>query len=293
MSWLPMLAAEGVLGNISYPKVALPKHNGVRGGVADSILLARSLKPIPNLYCRELYGNELLNGMEGELVVGAWNDEEVFTESTSGVMSIQGEPDVHFYVFDMYHPTMPFLERLQELHRRVEVMNPEYISAVPYEILHSDEELEIYSNDALNLGYEGVVLRDPKAKYKNGRSTAAEGGFLRYCPWLRSEARVLAIHERLVNLNESKRNERGYLEKSSHKSNMVGAGTAGSATVEDLHTGIQFDIAIPTVKLQAEVWANLDKYLGALIRYKFKPAVKKGGKPRFPQMDGIRHKDDL
>lgn len=292
----PMLAAEGVLGKIKYPAVVLHKHNGVRGLNQQGQLVARSLKPIPNKHTRSLFSGKPMTNFDGELVVGDPFDEEVFATSTSGVMTAAGAPDVNWFLFDFYHPTAPFIDRLHMLaHAVAEAKDAGHqrIECIPWQVIHSDDELVDYSNHALAMGLEGLVIRDPNGTYKEGRSTAGEGGLMRYCPWFRSEAIILAIHEGEVNLNPSKVNELGYLKKSSHKDNKVGSGRAGAFTVKDCTTGLEFNIPVPTVKFQEEVWGDQDKFIGLMIKYKFKPPVKLGGKPRFPQYEGIRSPLDM
>lgn len=293
MIWNPMLAGEAVLGSVEYPTVALPKLNGIRGLNQGGLMYARSLKPIPNDYVRELFSLPELDGLEGELVVGDYAHEEVFSNSTSGVMTKEGVPPIQWHIFDMFHPNWHFVDRLAAAREVVYAFDDPRITIVEAKVLQNDDELVEFSNYALGAGYEGLVLRDPYATYKQGRSTSKEGGFLRYCPWFRSEAVVIAIEEGKVNLNESKRDERGYLKKSSHKANKVGSGRAGAFVVRDVVTGVQFNMPVPTVALQQEVMANVDKWIGRLIKYKYKPPVIKGGKPRFPQYEGLRHPDDM
>lgn len=289
----PMLAAEGELGKISYPKIGLPKLNGVRACNQGGNLLARSLKPIPNIHTRTMFSKLELDGLEGELVVGNLADEEVFTNSTSGVMSRAGEPSVVWHLFDIYHPTLPFYKRLEDLYTLHEGIAIPNTMAVESKVLKNDDDTQEYASSALRNGYEGLVLRDPLAPYKNGRSTQREQGFMRFCPWLRSEALILEISEGLINLNESVKNELGYLKKSTHKENMVGSGMAGSVRVRDLKTNIEFNVSGTTEAHLKDMWLNQDKYLGKLLKYKFKPAVNIGGKPRFPQWEGLRDPLDM
>lgn len=292
-NWKPMLAAEAVLGEVKYPIVGLPKLNGVRGINQGGWMLARSLKQIPNAFIRSLYEGAMLDGFDGELVVGDFAHEEVFPISTSGVMSRDGTPDVHWWVFDKFHDTLPYLLRLERLRNALEESKKPRITQVDYKILKSDDDLVEYSEWALSVGYEGLVLRDPTAKYKQGRSTAREGGFMRYCPWKTSEALILSVHEGKVNTNESVINELGFKKKPSHKAGKVGSGRAGAVTVRDLITGVEFNIPVPGESLQAEVFANPDKFVGIILKYKFKPSVKVGGPPRFAQWIGPRHPFDL
>ena len=75
--------------------------------------------------------------------------------------------------------------------------------------INTMEELEKYEVDCLEIGYEGVILRDPNAKYKHGRSTVKEGGLIKVKRFSDSEARILAMEEQMKNNNEKKVNELG------------------------------------------------------------------------------------
>lgn len=293
MSWKPNLAAEGVLGAIKYPAIAMIKLNGVRGLNQYGKLVARSLKPLPNKHTTELFSTLELQGCDGELTVGDPLDEEVFSITSSALRSVGGKPDTQWWLFDYFHKTAPFKERLlmlQDLYDRSD--NPG-LGLISWQEVNSDEETESYANECLSMGAEGIVLRSPDALYKEGRSTADEGGFLRYCPWFRSEAVVVAVHEGKINQNESKVNELGYLKKQTIKENMVGSGQAGSFTVRDLVSGVEFNMPVPGDAYQKEVWAARDSFPGRILKYKFKPAVKIGGRPRFPQSEGERLPEDM
>lgn len=299
-NWNPMLASDFEEGVVDYSEgfLFLPKLNGVRGGVQDGVLVSRQLKPIPNDYVRGLFSLPELSNIDGELVVGDFSDPNVFTNSTSGVMTVEGFPEVRLWCFDFYHPTMPFIDRIQKVHEILRGFYDERLVPVEYHWVTSDAEVEALGVSFVEAGYEGGVLRKASLTYKEGRSTLKEAGFMRWVPWHRSEAVILSIQEGKVNKNESVRNALGYLEKSSHKENKVGSGRAGSVSVRDLKTGIEFNMAIPGVELQKEVMAHPEKFLNQTLKYKFKSPVKVGGKPRFPQWsdvawEGLRHPDDM
>lgn len=297
MGYSPMLAAEAELGKINYGKqgmVLLPKHNGVRGCNQDGLLTARSLKKIPNDFTRELFSHNWFSNLEGELVVGDPFDEEVFSISTSGVMSKAGTPDVNWFLFDMFHETAHFIDRLEMLAEAYDcIAHKSRVQVIEHHIIHSDEELTLLSDKYLRMGFEGVVLRRPDLAYKQGRSTAKEQGLMRFCPWFYSEGIITAINEGTVNMNVSKVNELGYKRKSSHKENLVPSGQAGTVTVFDAKLGLSHDVKVQTDKLQKEVWNNKARFMGGTLKYRYKPPVKIGGKPRFAQWEGIRHEDDM
>lgn len=292
-SFKPNLAEDGVLGQIPYPQVLMPKYNGVRGGVHNGILLSRTLKQFDNIHTTFKFSHMSLSDVEGELVVGDPLHRDVFVRTTSGVGSIEGEPQVAMYAFDYYHPKFEFIDRLKVLQDVIVKASVPDVIQVGYTVIHSDEELEHHSQKALAMGFEGVVLRRPTGIYKQGRSTAISGDFLRYVPWLRSEAMIIDILEGSVNNNESVVNELGYKKKSSHKDNKVGSGAAGSFVMRDIHSWIVFKMPVATVAFQMEVWANPSAFIGTIRRYKFKLPVKAGGKPRFPQDEGPRLPQDM
>lgn len=290
----PMLAAEGVLGNITYPKLVSAKLNGVRGFNPSGSLVSRTLKPIPNLHTRAKFSGQAFAGLDGELVVGHFGDPSVFSRSTSGVMSHKGEPDVKWYVFDIIDTTLPFSERCKLLEKRVKAL-PAWMDVVlvPHRIINSDEELVAFHDECVELGYEGVVIRNMDDMYKLGRSTEKEQGFMRFVLWHRSECEILSVLEEKTNTNEATKNELGRTKRSSSKAGMVGSGTAGSALVRDIHTNQEFGVPLGTDEECEAVWSNIENFIGKIYTYKFRTPVKPGGLPRFPGLEGERHKDDL
>lgn len=290
----PMLAEEGTIDNIVFPKIALPKYNGMRGCIMDGFLKARSLKPIENLHISELLSNHRFNDLEGELVVGDPLSKDVFTNTVSGVNTIKGTPDFHFYLFDMFHPDLLFLERRKLLSDKYrELGKPSFMSIVPMYVVKTREELIELYDKLIAEGYEGLVLRDPDSKYKQGRTTILENTFLRYVPWQTSEATILGYKEGYINTNPSEINELGRRKKSLSKDKLVPSGVAGSVQVEDIHTGANFSITVPTDELGKDVLENFEqKWRDKTLRYRFKKGVK-GNTPRTPQWDGLRPLVDI
>lgn len=93
------------------------KLDGIRCIVFGGVAYSRSLKPIPNKSIQAYVEHhwEMLDGMDGELIVGDKNAPDVFNQSTSGVMRIEGDPEFTFWVFDRWHPTATWLERYARL----------------------------------------------------------------------------------------------------------------------------------------------------------------------------------
>lgn len=286
----PMLASPaGEL--IRLPALLSPKLDGIRCLIIDGVAVGRSLKPIPNKHVQKLFGRPELNGLDGELIVGEPTAKEVFQVTSSGVMSIEGEPAVRFWVFDDFLESGGFQRRLHTAHRRIH--KKKFCEPAPhYEILEADD-LNRWEETYLAMGYEGVMLRSLDGPYKHGRSTAKEGYLLKVKRFEDAEARIIGFSELMHNANEAKRNELGHLERSSHKANKVGKQMLGALTVQDLKTKVEFDIGTGFTEDQRRLlWATGDNLLGKVVKYKSQPTGVKE-KPRFPVFLGFRDKVDM
>jgi hypothetical protein len=106
----PMLAAtiENV-NALRFPLFASPKVDGVRGLIIEGVLRSRSMKTFPNAHVQAMFSNDLLNGLDGELIVGAPNAKDVYRVTQSAVANQRGTPDVTLYVFDDYADGRAFI----------------------------------------------------------------------------------------------------------------------------------------------------------------------------------------
>ena len=286
----PMLASPaGPV--IPFPMLLSPKLDGIRCLIIDGVAVGRSLKPIPNKYVQLLFGHHEFNGLDGELIVGSPLAKEVFQVTTSGVMSIEGQPKVKFYVFDDFMENGRFENRLRSALSRVKKHT--HFMPVRHDHVMSSSELDQWESDYLAAGYEGVMLRHPDGPYKYGRSTAKEAWLLKVKRFVDAEAKVIGYSEAQHNANEAKRNELGQLERSSHKAGKVGKQTLGALMVKDLKTGVEFDIGTGFTESQRQLlWMTGDSLIGKVVKYKSQPTGVKD-KPRFPVFLGFRDKVDM
>lgn len=285
----PMLAAKTDGKGLSYPLLASPKLDGVRALIIDGVVMSRSFKPIPNAHVQELFGRPEYNGLDGELIVGAPTDKDVYRNTTSGVMSQAGEPDVSYHVFDKFDHGGGFHDRLRASQEIISRLNP-IIPIVPVEhrFIACEQTLLALEEQYLAEGYEGVMLRHQRGPYKHGRSTEKEGWLLKLKRFDDSEAVILDTYELMHNANEATQNELGYTERSSHKAGMVGKGILGGLSVRDVYSGVEFDIGTGFDQATREaLWKQRDQLPGQVIKYKFFASGVKD-KPRFPVFLGFR-----
>ena len=285
------------LDKLLFPVIASPKFDGIRTLKLDGKVLSSTFKPIPNNYIRMLLADQLPDGADGETIVGAG-----FQDCSSGVMSIGGEPEFQFWMFDLVDPENldePYVERLLKLHLwKKQSKNSPNVYVVPTQFLQNLEELSVFEKDMLALGYEGIMTRKPNGGYKCGRSTLKQQWLLKRKPFEDSEARIIGFEEQLTNTNAKTKNDLGLTKRSSAKAGKVGNGTLGkfiATDVHDLFPGIELRIGTGkglTNELRAKVWNNQAGYLGKVIKYKFQLIGTKDA-PRLPIFLGFRHPEDI
>lgn len=288
----PMLAVDFVEEKLTFPKYISPKLDGIRAINIGGVLFSRSMKPIPNQHVQELFS--LYYGLDGELICGDPTSPTCYRDTNSAVMSKSGTPDVKFYVFDhIDHLDEPFKARISHVDRAVEEAGDENLKLVPHLNVGSVLEMNAIEEAYLAQGYEGAMLRDPNAPYKQGRSTVKEGFLLKVKRFVDGEYEVIGFEEQMHNTNEATKNELGRTKRSSHKSGMVGKDTLGAILGRDVKSGVEFNVGTGfDDKTRKEIWENRPSYLGTFRKYKsFMIGVK--DKPRFPVDLGPRDPIDM
>lgn len=290
----PMLAAATDGKDLLYPVLVSPKLDGIRCIVQDGVALSRSLKPIPNRYVQNLIGRTSLNGLDGELIVGADRGPGVFARSSSGIMTIEGEPDFRFHVFDDQATPLsdPFKYRFESATKRCKNVKHRLIP-VPHIIIANERALLKHEAIYLAEGYEGIMIRSVNGPYKYGRSTLKEGYLLKLKRFIDSEAVVIGMTQLMHNANEAETNELGYKERSSKKGGKVPLELMGALQVRDLKTKVEFEIGTGfDLDQRRLLWLHGKKVNGRIAKYKSQPVGVKD-KPRFPVFLGWRDERDL
>ena len=274
MPFRPMLSGKAKDAVLRFPLLASPKLDGIRCLAMDGRPMSRSMKVLPNQHVRdnfEFFASKL-NGLDGELIVGSPTDSTCIQNTTSGVMSHDGNPDFRYYVFDVWNSDAPFQDRLEMAHQRVQRC-PDWVCFVGHTLVNSEDELLEYESAILALGYEGVMLRDPRGSYKQGRSTAKEGGLLKLKRFEDAEGEIVGYEEKRHNANEATTDERGYTKRSTHQDNKIGMDTLGTLLVRVLNgrfagqiarigSGFNHDLAL-------QIWRNQPGFMRRIVKFKF------------------------
>ena len=288
----PLLSCEVPLDKVKFPIYISTKFDGIRALVIDGVVYSRSLKPIRNKHVQKLFGKPEYNGFDGELIVGDIYAKDVFQKTTSGVMSEDGEPDVTYYVFDVFtNNTETYKERLYTLNDKLVLVQFTNVVATQQWYIETEEELTKLLSKEKVKGGEGLIGRKPDGVYKYGRSTPKEQLSIKFKFFEQGEFEVVGFNERMHNTNEQKRDELGYAERSSAKDGLVPMNTLGSLVLKYNDTtfscGTGFDD-----KLRKEIWDNKENYLGKLASIRYMSVGSKD-LPRAPSFQGFRHSDDI
>jgi len=292
-SFKPMLSATYKQpSDLTYPAMVSPKLDGIRCLIINGVAVSRTLKPIPNKYVQQLFGKEEYNGLDGELIVGSPTDPNCMQNTSSGVMSIEGRPDVRFHVFDRTDcPGAAFAIRYYSLAERLAAAA--LVVQVPHRMAANHEAVLQFEEQMVAEGYEGIMARSPSAPYKYGRATLREGGLIKIKRFSDSEGSIIGFEEKRTNANEAEIDNLGHTKRSLKQGGMVPAGTLGVLLIADpawadpVRVGSGF-----TAGQAAHIWANQPAYVGKLWKYKyFDHGVKEA--PRHAVSLGERYVEDL
>lgn len=298
----PMLAPNEIvdLSTLKYPLLASFKLDGIRCIFIDGKMLSRSLKPIPNIQLQERFKHlkelSLQKGiiLDGEL----YSHGYTFQVNTSIVMSKDKHPGLMaFHAFDLLYqddansiiPYTPFKIRSIELRA--------LLYDIPYAIVceqiqvESSEEVKEWLAEALLLGYEGLILKNPNGYYKFGRGTVKEGLIYKLKPYRTFDAKIIGV-EQATAVNEdvaTTTNELGRSVTSKKKGDRHLVNMAANFTV--LYEGKELSVVIAQSNAQkTAIWEHKSEYFGLYIEYK---AMLVGAKdlPRHPVF--LRFRGDL
>lgn len=294
----PLLASEAPSPDqIRFPVLASSKLDGIRAIMTKEGPQSRSGKLIPNKYVQKLFKSAVtwypsLIGLDGELVVGEPNAKDVFRATTSAVMGHEGTPTFRYYVFDYLGlgDNIPFKDRLAAIQK---LQLPTWIVVLPQVHVPDATQLAAVEETVVGMGFEGLIIRDPNAAYKHGRSSAREGILLKVRRFKDSEAKIIDFTEEMENQNVATKDAFGRTERATLQENLVGKNALGAFVVEDLVTKQKFQVGTGYSRKEREdFWAIRAKLKGKIIKYRyFEVGVK--DLPRFPVYQGFRDKRDM
>ena len=226
---------------VTYPKLASPKLDGIRCCIHKGKALTKSGKPLPNLHTRAWLEANVPEGVDGELIMGNPMLETCYGDTFSAVMTIKGEPDFSFYVFDLCDSPEDARHRKTVLKLVCDGLDRRVVF-VEQITVWTDEQAGSEYAKWIGMGYEGMMLVDPASKYLYGRASPKAQQQLKFKPQADFEGEILETLEAMQNDNEAYTNEVGETERSQHQENKTGKGMVGGYRVRDVLTGVIFKV---------------------------------------------------
>lgn len=267
------------------------KLDGIRAVIFGGKVYSRTLKLIPNLCIQQWAQDnaEMLEGLDGELIVGDANAPDVFTETTSFVMSINKVQEFYFYAFDDYLPDIEWKYRFASLQ-----CLPLPSNVVVLQHIHATDQASIdaFEQEALSLGAEGIMLRDADAKYKTGRSGTIKPELQKVKRFSTEEFKIVGYEPLYINENVAQTNELGRTSRSTSKDGLRAVERLGALKLVTAD-GLEFTAGSGlNDNARDELWCKRDSLIGQMASVKYF-AVGEYAVPRFPILRGIRDIIDL
>lgn len=240
---------------LTFPKLVLPKYDGIRVYIQGGCAYNRSGKRVPNSWLHgQLYG--LPDGLEGEVVVN-----NNFADTTSCLRSFdKNKYNFKLYLFDdVSESSEPYLFRLLSIYDKlIHTTDSRYLVAESH-IVNSVDELLQLENQYVEQGFEGVIIRNPDAKYKHGRATFREQSYLSLKRVMTDTAKIIGYKCKL---------EDG-----------VAVDTLGALELECNGVTFWCGSGLDDTTRQL-LWAKQDELVGKLVEFKYQKSEQTA--PRFP-----------
>lgn len=277
--------------------MASVKLDGIRCTIFGGVAYSRTLKPIPNKFIQsEIYKHrEFLEGVDCEIIVGEPNAENVFSETTSIVMSHDKQDEFKLYCFDYYNPELPFNARYAFLKEDVKQFKCPIALLLPHIKIKDWSEVEEFEQDATSQGYEGIMIRDADGLYKCGRSGTKNPELQKVKRFVDSEFKIVGYEPKYHNANEAKINELGRTSRSTSKDAMIALEELGALILEIPDgSGRTFSCGSGfTEEQRKKLWEVRDALAGEYATIKYFEVGMQEGVPRFPVVKGLRWKGDM
>jgi DNA ligase 1 len=287
----PMLATNEKkdTNNLIYPYLKSIKRDGIRCIFKEIDMISRSLKQIRNIRLQEKFTKlkEFVNKegiiLEGEL----YSHDLTFQEINSVVMSKDKKvPDsVKLYVFDMLKDEesydMKFSERYSLLQEYTKDFKDIVVCIKQEKALNSADVLKSY-DEALENGYEGLILKDPNGHYKFGRTTLNDGLMYKLKPFGKNVGIIKEVLQSTVARegSEKKINELGRSETSKKKGDRVLIEMASAFLV--CWKGIEFKATMKAShEEKKQIWKDRESFIGKDVEFESMDVGVKN-KPRHP-----------
>ncbi len=269
------------------------KLDGIRCIFIGGEMVSRSLKPIPNKQLHKRF--ELLKNYSkstGWILDGEIYDHDISfqdiqsytrTEDFESEKSVKKYKEVRqipeslkFHVFDtvpqvgqLHAFDMPFWKRL-EYADNVASLYPHIVEMVDQVKCIDPEQVTTKFQDALQLGYEGLMLKNANGAYKCGRGTIKEGLIYKFKPYETFDAKIIDVIQQTEAREGSEKtiNELGNSVTSKKLEDRVPVDMASAFLVKYEDQELKVALSSMDHDSRATTWYHRKELIGKCIEYK-------------------------
>ena len=263
---------ENQLHKLTYPKFVQPKYDGIRVLFYNGIALSSSFKPLGNEKIQQIAREfSMLEGVECEYYIQP--SDGGFREATS-ICRNANRTDIDkggFYAFDLFNPTLNYTDRLFELGSRLNKVEGLNIYIAPTWKITEQQEVNKYLQFMLDNKFEGIMIKDPTAKYKQGRSTIESQECLKLKPFVDDDAVVIGWKPEYENTNEAYIDELGRTVRSSAQAGKYAKELVGALQCRCIKYQLPFWVSGFTMEQKEAMWLTRDKLVGRKLCFKHQP----------------------
>ena len=188
------------------------------------------------------------------------------------VFLLSNTNSIHIDAFNLYlkqhHPNLNWFDRTDKIKQLIENgCYPEHVRFLEH-IPSSEIDLEVYKSKILNMGGEGVVIRNPYSTYKSGRSGIHNPELQKVKSYFDDEFIVVGYTQLETNKNEAFLNEVGYTKRSTSKIGKSKVEALGSIIVTKEGTCFSVGSGF-TFEERIMLWKIRDTLLGKYAKIKY------------------------
>jgi len=138
--------------------------------------------------------------LDGELYSHGLSHQEIHSIVSRTTNLHPDHQKISFWIFDEVDEKKTQFQRLERVNTICYLINKKPIKAIPYEWCDSHESIINSMNEAMAVGFEGVVIRNPLNFYVRKRSTE----IMKFKPKQRDIYRIIDVEEAISKDNEPK-----------------------------------------------------------------------------------------
>lgn len=270
------------------------KLDGIRCIFKNGNMVSRSFKPFESKQLNERFAHmkqlSLDTGLiyDGEIYSHELNFQEIMHFTRTQDLETEALPEsIKFNCFDVIDMNRLNLTSEERYNLYKDLKLP-YVEIIEQRLISTPEDAEKMFEEAIENGYEGLILRSPSSVYKFGRVTAKSTDCYKLKQFLTFDAVIKGIEQatKVDPTVERKVTELGYHKTSQKKDDRIPINKASAFLVE--YEGKDLKVTISDTDEQKKyIWGHPDEFIGKWVEYK---AMMVGSKdlPRHPNVTRLR-----